>query len=214
MSHSSAIQIMNDQSMSTFEVPTHKDPWDWTVDEVVWALCNQNAPFRAGKNSSSLPEPTELAQKLSESGIDGQILLGNLDGPTLKKELGITPLGHLYHIGCEINRLRLSSPGFMEDFTHDRPHLEASMQICQDWIPQLQDWVQQCQGWLDAATQPMSEDNINISTVASRPDEILPTFLGSVTPGMFGRRPVTASSGTSTGSINANESTGQQLDMI
>ncbi|KAL8734817.1 MAG: hypothetical protein Q9166_001169 [cf. Caloplaca sp. 2 TL-2023] len=90
------------------------DPWDWTIAEVVAAFCDPNAHFRATTNSEALPNPKILKDKIREHCIDGFILLNEIDGPTLKDELGITVLGHRGHLIREIRHLKRCSQKYEE----------------------------------------------------------------------------------------------------
>ncbi|KAL8805496.1 MAG: hypothetical protein Q9182_001951 [Xanthomendoza sp. 2 TL-2023] len=121
----------------TSEVRIHRDPWDWNIDEVVSALCDQNAYFRATKEPRALPEPIRLAQKIQELCIDGANLLTILDWPTLKGELGITTLGHLGNMDREIMRLRRGSPKYL-DYIRQK-HLDSIMLQDPDSIKQQRD---------------------------------------------------------------------------
>lgn len=115
-----ALRGLATDSMSTLQAPTLGDPWDWTIPQVVTALCDPNAHFRATRDPHALPDPHRLAQKLREHCIDGENLLTILDWPTLKGEFGITALGHLGHIDREIWRLRRGSPKYLDHIKQGR----------------------------------------------------------------------------------------------
>ncbi|KAI4116361.1 MAG: hypothetical protein LQ338_007728 [Usnochroma carphineum] len=110
--------------MATSEAQQSKDPWDWTVDEVVAALCDPALPFRAGKNLQALPDAILLEEKLREHFIEGFALLTELDHSTLKAEFAIPAVGQRSHIKHEIQRLRRQSPrylAFIKDCVPDPP---------------------------------------------------------------------------------------------
>ncbi|KAL8819051.1 MAG: hypothetical protein Q9223_002429 [Gallowayella weberi] len=148
--------------MTTSEAPIQGDPWDWTIDEVVSALCDQNAYFRATKEPRALPEPIGLAQKLQEQCIDGANLLTILDWPTLKGELGITTLGHLGNIDREIMRLRRGSPKYLDHF---RQKQLDSIRQQRDRSP---DPLARYTSTLDQSRYPTPSQNTRFSPPAAR----------------------------------------------
>ncbi|KAL8918969.1 MAG: hypothetical protein Q9172_005192 [Xanthocarpia lactea] len=91
-----------------------EDPWDWNTDQVVTALCDPNATFRATSKAESLPDATFLEQKLREQVIDGRGLLDNLEHRSLQDDLGLKALGHRGYIVREIRRLRRLSQQYLE----------------------------------------------------------------------------------------------------
>ena len=91
-----------------------EDPWDWNTDQVVTALCDPNATFRATNKASSLPDATSLEQKLREHVIDGQGLLAELEHKSLRDELGLKALGHQGYVVREVRRLRKLSQQYLE----------------------------------------------------------------------------------------------------
>ncbi|KAL8771559.1 MAG: hypothetical protein Q9209_003002 [Squamulea sp. 1 TL-2023] len=96
-----------------------EDPWDWNTDQVVTALCDPNAHFRATNNARSLPDATHLEQKLRKHLIEGPGLLTDLEHPILRKDFGITIVGHRGYIVREIQRLRRSSSQYIDHIRGD-----------------------------------------------------------------------------------------------
>ena len=98
-----------------------EDPWRWTVDQVVTALCDPNANYRAGRNPAALPNATWLEQTLRENVIEGDSLLIAINFTTLKEEFGIRPLGHRQIIVREIQRLRRGSRQYAQYAQEELP---------------------------------------------------------------------------------------------
>lgn len=96
-----------------------EDPWDWNTDQVVTALCDPTATFRATNNARALPDATFLEQKLREHFIEGPGLLSDLELATLRDELGIKAVGHRGHIVREIRRLRRTSQQYVDQIRQD-----------------------------------------------------------------------------------------------
>ncbi|KAI4098571.1 MAG: hypothetical protein L6R37_006420 [Teloschistes peruensis] len=87
-----------------------EDPWDWTIDRVVAALCNDHVGYRAiCKPEDGLPDAAWLEQKIREHCISGRSLLTAIDYQTLREEIGIPALGPRAIIVQEIRRLRNGS---------------------------------------------------------------------------------------------------------
>ncbi|KAL8713758.1 MAG: hypothetical protein Q9220_002284 [cf. Caloplaca sp. 1 TL-2023] len=107
--------------MAISEDPTQRDPWDWTLDEVVVALCDPSGIFRLNKNPQSLPDAVVLEQKLREHYIEGCSLLTDIDHASLKEDLGIQALGQRGHILREVYRLRTCSGKYTEHCRHLAP---------------------------------------------------------------------------------------------
>ncbi|KAI4267600.1 MAG: hypothetical protein L6R38_008187 [Xanthoria sp. 2 TBL-2021] len=96
-----------------------EDPWDWNTDQVVTALCDPTATFRATNNARALPDAVLLEQKLREHFIEGPGLLSDLEYATLRDDLGIKAVGHQGHIVREIRRLRRISQQFVDQLRQD-----------------------------------------------------------------------------------------------
>lgn len=141
--------------MTTSEVPQSKDPWEWTVDEVVSALCDPALPFRFNNNNpQAMPDATLLEQKLREHYIEGCSLLTDINNISLKEDLGIFALGPRGHIQREVQRLRWDSPRYLEYIKKRLPDPSSghstgkynvdqsrvqSVQNTQQWLSQLPD---------------------------------------------------------------------------
>ncbi|KAL8705120.1 MAG: hypothetical protein Q9201_001765 [Fulgogasparrea decipioides] len=108
--------------MTSLETFFSEDPWYWSVDQVVAALCDSNAAFRASRNSEAqIPESAWLEQKLREHCIQGDSLLTALNYATLREDFGIVPLGPRQIIIHEIQRLRWQSRRYLEHLQTQLP---------------------------------------------------------------------------------------------
>ncbi|KAI4277566.1 MAG: hypothetical protein LQ337_001688 [Flavoplaca oasis] len=105
--------------MSVLVSSLPEDPWDWTTDQVVIALCDPQATFRATNTGRALPDASSLEQKLRDHFIDGPGLLSELEHSTLRDDLGIKAVGHLGYLIREIRRLRRLSPQYIEQLRLD-----------------------------------------------------------------------------------------------
>ncbi|KAI4248683.1 MAG: hypothetical protein LQ352_005859 [Teloschistes flavicans] len=87
-----------------------EDPWDWSTDRVVTALCDDHARYRtACKPEDGLPEGAWLEQKIREHCISGRSLLTAINYQTLREEFGVPALGPRAIIVQEIRRLKHGS---------------------------------------------------------------------------------------------------------
>jgi len=70
-----------------------QDPWDWSIDDVVEALCKSRALWEGYARDLKLPDATIFEQSIRENDINGSTLLRGLDKAVLKDELGIKSIG-------------------------------------------------------------------------------------------------------------------------
>lgn len=91
-----------------------RDPWDWTVDEVVANLCGQIHPLLASRDPRSLPDAVYLETALREHGVDGFTLLVDLDHASLRDDLGIRILGPRGTIVQLIKKFRRQSRKYLD----------------------------------------------------------------------------------------------------
>ena len=91
------------------------DPWDWTIDQVIVAICDPRRTFMASKDPRSLPDPTLLEKAIRDHAINGRTLLKELNNDTLYHQLGIKKLGHCSEMMQLIKRLRNQSDKFLKD---------------------------------------------------------------------------------------------------
>ena len=91
-----------------------RDPWDWTVDEVVANLCGQIHPLLASRDPRSLPDVVFLETALHEHGVDGYTLLVDLDHASLRDDLRIRTLGPRGTIVQLIKKFRQQSRKYLD----------------------------------------------------------------------------------------------------
>ena len=94
-------------------VSTH-DPWDWTVDEVVFALTGHGSPLLQANAQLYLPDADILAKVFRENDVTGLALLTEVTSHCLRDELGIKSLGHRAAISHLIRQLQDVSLRFQE----------------------------------------------------------------------------------------------------
>ena len=81
------------------------DPWDWTIDDVVTALCDPSGILQPIR-----PEPTSFAKSLRDNDVHGAILLTRVDDAVLRNEMGIGSFGQRGTVEDAILDLRTLSP--------------------------------------------------------------------------------------------------------
>ncbi|KAH8702556.1 P-loop containing nucleoside triphosphate hydrolase protein [Talaromyces proteolyticus] len=103
------------------------DPFDWSVDQVVQYLCDNNLrPWTVSRNPSSLPDSTLFEAALREHGITGEVLLnGHLENffrNTLKlKE------GPFYSVDRAIQHARRNSAKYLAHISQERQYYAAAI---------------------------------------------------------------------------------------
>ena len=90
------------------------DPWEWSVDQVVQALCGQEGVWTHLTANPVVPERGSLEHALRENAIDGMNLLTNIDSNVLSKELGIAVFGQRGTMMHAIESLRARSKRYQD----------------------------------------------------------------------------------------------------
>jgi hypothetical protein len=85
------------------------DPYDWSVDQVVSALCDPESPFLHGKQRAQIPDLPLLERSIRDNDVDGNTLLTGVGGQELKDDLGIKKLGPRTTILNAIRMLQVRS---------------------------------------------------------------------------------------------------------
>ena len=70
------------------------DPWDWSVDQVVYALTDADSPLMDSNGTLSLPDSKLLATVLREQDVNGLALLTLVKDKILREEWGIKSMSH------------------------------------------------------------------------------------------------------------------------
>lgn len=117
-----SIQKPVDVSPKATDPVSIDDAWNWTVDQVVSALCDHNGPFLRSIDPISIPDPGFLEKALRENVIGGPALLTGLTYATLREELGIRPLGHRTTIMHLIRDLQRQSAKYNHHIQLDLTH--------------------------------------------------------------------------------------------
>ena len=87
-------------------VSLDSDPFQWTVDEVVFALCSPESKVLTQDDALHLPDPAKFAEILREQEINGRALLSVPDQQTLRDDLGVKAYGHRMNIMHLIEKLQ------------------------------------------------------------------------------------------------------------
>ena len=91
-----------------------QDPWDWSVDQVVFALTDPNSQLLRSNASLSLPNAEAFANVLRRNDVNGLAILTLVTTDCLRDELGIKSLGHRAAINQLIQQLQDMSPKAQE----------------------------------------------------------------------------------------------------
>ena len=105
-----------------------KDPWDWTIDEVVEALCTSRRIYNdAGWSNPTLPDSKTFEQQLREQEVNGATLLTGVTEQFLKEELNIRALGKRQALLVAIKHLQSRSSKYCEQFQPSFPTSQAPL---------------------------------------------------------------------------------------
>ncbi len=74
--------------------PPGDDPWDWSVDQVVYALTDTDSPLADSNRTLSLPDSSLLATVLREQDVNGLALLTLVKDKILRDEWGMKSMSH------------------------------------------------------------------------------------------------------------------------
>lgn len=98
-----------------------EDPWNWTVDQVVDAVCYQKGSLLAGIDTSELvlTNPQAFEQKLRENSVKGLTFLKEVDHASLRDDLCMTSLGDRSSVIHLIQTLRRRSARYIINLHED-----------------------------------------------------------------------------------------------
>ena len=96
--------------------PEMEDPWDWTVDQVVYALTNPDSPLLKSNQTLSFPDAAQFARTLYENDVTGLALLTEVQTNSLRDELNVKSMGHRASVNHLIRHLQDSSVKYQEHF--------------------------------------------------------------------------------------------------
>lgn len=85
------------------------DPFDWSVEQVIHALCNPHSDLLSSEHSVRIPDSHTLANILREQEINGRALLSIQGQETLRDDLGIRAYGHRTNLLHLIEKLQQKS---------------------------------------------------------------------------------------------------------
>ena len=105
--------------MSGLPMNQDRDPWYWTVEDVVTSLCDANG-FLKKQDPTSQHQPSNLAPLLRAHQICGSIFLTKIDDVCLRNDLGVFSIGERGFIEITITRLRDQSFKYRE-------HMQATI---------------------------------------------------------------------------------------
>ncbi|KAL8997268.1 MAG: hypothetical protein Q9169_003410 [Polycauliona sp. 2 TL-2023] len=159
-----------------------EDPWDWSIDQVITALCDPTAPFRATNIGRALPDATVLEQKFRAHFIDGPVLLSDIEKSTLREDFDIKAVGHQSHIVGEIRRLRRISRQYVDQL---RPDDASTSLVARASAIGLSHYSTPRQATFPPSIQPIPPDTPAQSTlvVAEVPKTPTPTLRATAVEG-------------------------------
>ncbi|KAF2866544.1 hypothetical protein BDV95DRAFT_611599 [Massariosphaeria phaeospora] len=88
-----------------------RDPWFWSVDDLVSQLCRSSSLFQAA-GYVNCPEPSALESQLRYHQVTGAAFLTGIQDDVLREELGIQQLGHRQALSAVVKHLRSLSPSY------------------------------------------------------------------------------------------------------
>ena len=91
-----------------------EDPFDWTVEQVVYTLCSLDSPILASRAISSLIDRDGFAKILRDEQIDGEALLTVVTLDSLRNDLGVKALGVRAKLINLIERLQQQSSRYQQ----------------------------------------------------------------------------------------------------
>ena len=97
-----------------------QDPWDWTVDQVVFALTDQGSVLLKENSTLSLPDANQFANALYENDVTGLALLTEVHTASLREDLNIKSMGHRATINHLIRQLQDMSAKYQEQLLKNR----------------------------------------------------------------------------------------------
>ncbi|KAL8796479.1 MAG: hypothetical protein Q9195_001153 [Heterodermia aff. obscurata] len=107
--------IMPTSAPSIEPIPSEpEDPWDWTVKQVIDAVCYHKSPLMAGIDTSELvlTNPQAFEQQLRGNSVRGLAFLKDVDRAALRDDLHMQNLGDRSSVLHLIQILRRKSPKF------------------------------------------------------------------------------------------------------
>ena len=96
------------------ETKTKLDPYNWSVEEVVNALCDPNSRLRRTYGLQTFPDERSLAASLREHDVTGRALLQKVDADCLERKFGIKSMGQQDCLEEIIEILQLESTKYRE----------------------------------------------------------------------------------------------------
>jgi SNF2 family DNA or RNA helicase len=96
-------------------LPT-QDPWDWNVDQVVFALTNNDSLLLKANSGLALPDLALFAINLRRNDVNGLALLTEVTGDSVRDELGFRLMSHRASINYLVRLLKKQSQKYGEHF--------------------------------------------------------------------------------------------------
>ena len=91
-----------------------QDPWDWTVDQVVFALTDQESLLLKENQTLALPNAKQFADTLHDNDVTGLALLTEVHAVSLREDLKVKSMGHRASINHLIRQLQNISTKYQE----------------------------------------------------------------------------------------------------
>ncbi|OJD31655.1 snf2 family helicase atpase [Diplodia corticola] len=150
------------------------DPLDWSVEDIVDALCRSRGWWIQGRPNSPMPDPVPLEKHLREEEVDGFALLTYFTSEQrLKDGLGIKTIGRVSALCWAIDKLREQSPKYAEHLA-TQTALSAPQSMAQS-MAGSSTYGRPVGGWLGSLPPPSEHVRTGLATPTH--EGVLPTVL-------------------------------------
>ena len=107
-----------------------EDPWDWSVEQVIFALTDPESFLLKTNSTLSLPNSTKLANILRENDVNGLALLHEVQANSLRDDMGIKSMSHRASINHLIRLIQGMSQKYQQHHISFRTGSSLGMRSC------------------------------------------------------------------------------------
>ncbi|KAF9631225.1 hypothetical protein BFW01_g2087 [Lasiodiplodia theobromae] len=152
---------------------TASDPLDWSVEDVVDALCKSRDWWIQGRPNAPMPDPASLEEHLREEEVNGFALLTYFTSEQkLKDGLGIKTIGRVSAVSWAIDKLREQSPKYAD---HLATQTAISAPSMVQSVAGSSTYGRPVGGWLGSLPPPSEQFRTGLATPTH--EGMLPTVL-------------------------------------